>query len=67
MHVAVEYLLGGLERTLHDTVKVRCGLFWRPQVVGDVRTMGHLPGKTTFYGTSQDKEMCWSPQSWMEI
>ena len=34
-------LHGGLERPLCEVVKVKPGLSWRPQDVGDARDVGH--------------------------
>ena len=36
---------GGLEKPLCQAVKVKPGLPWRPQNVGDARAMGYLPRK----------------------
>ena len=38
-------LNGGPERPLCETVKVKAVLPWRPQDVGDARTVGYLPRK----------------------
>lgn len=40
-------LHGGPENPLHQAVKVRPGLCWRPEDVGDARAMVYLPRRTS--------------------
>lgn len=42
-HMPWVFLQGGLERSLHGTVKVKSRLSWRPQDVGEARTVRYLP------------------------
>jgi hypothetical protein len=37
------YLHGTLKRTLHEAMKVKLGLLWRHQNVGDARAVRYLP------------------------
>ena len=48
-------LNGGLERPLHEAVKLKPGLPWKPQDVGDARTVGYLPEKTANREWNQPK------------
>ena len=49
----------GLERSLCEAVKVKPGLPWRPQDVGDARVMGYLPRKAANREWNQLKrKMC---------
>ena len=41
-HVLRVTLNGGLERPLCETVKLKPGLLWRPQDVGDAKAVGDL-------------------------
>lgn len=38
-------LYGGPERLLHEAVKVKPALHWRPQDSGDARVTKHLPSR----------------------
>lgn len=40
---AGEFFLGGPERLLYIVAKVKTGLLWTAQNVGDFRAMRHLP------------------------
>jgi len=42
-HIPGDFLHGGLEGSLCEAVKVKPGLPWRPEVVGNARVMGYLP------------------------
>lgn len=52
-------LHGGLERPLCEAVKVKPGLPWGPQDVGDARLVGYLPRKAADWVWSQPRrEKC---------
>lgn len=42
--VAGESLYGGLERSVHEIVKVKPGLHWRSYGIGGARPLGYLQG-----------------------
>lgn len=42
-NVTGKSLHGGQERPLHEAMKVKPGLYWRPQDVGDDRAVVYLP------------------------
>ena len=44
-HVSEVSLNGGLERPLHEAVKLTPGLPWRSQNAGDARAVGYLKKK----------------------
>lgn len=57
--MSVVFPHGGLEKPLCQAVKVKPGLPWRPQNVGDARAVGYLPRRTANRKWNQSKrEKC---------
>ena len=57
-HVSGESLYGDPERPLREAVKVKPGLPWRSQDVGDARVMRYLPRKSANgVKIAQDREV----------
>ena len=50
------FLHGGPERPLHEAVKVKSGLCWRPQEIADARVMGCLPRRIASRIWNQPRE-----------
>lgn len=53
--VSGKSLHGHLERPLWEALKVKPGLCWRPQDVGDARAMGYLPSRAADWGWNPPK------------
>lgn len=57
--MAGKSLHGGPERPLHEAVKEKPGLYWRPQDAGDDRAVGYLPRSGAYSEWNQFKrEKC---------
>lgn len=56
--MAGQSLHRGLERPLHEAVKVKLGLCWGPQDVGDARAMGRLPRRAGNRSGTTLREKC---------
>lgn len=54
-YVSVEFLNRGLERILHETMKVKPGLLCKPQDAGYVRALEYLPREAAKMECSQSK------------
>jgi hypothetical protein len=46
-HISGVFLYSGLERLVCEVAKVKPGLPWRPQEVGDATVIAYLPRKAT--------------------
>lgn len=67
-HVVEMSLHGGQERPLGEAVKVKPGLLWRPQDVGDARAVGYLPRRAANREWDQPRrEVCCGQQRWNRL
>lgn len=66
-HVSGVSLHGGLERPLCNAMKVKPGLPWRPQNVGDDRAVGYFQGEILTMESAHEKEVYCSQQRRKEL